>query len=367
MAEHMNTEQKTTNPSMAGKPKKQAINYGKLWEDIKKHKRLYYKVLPITFILAAFYMLSIPNYYTCTVELAPEISGSNRSGSLSSLASSFGINLGNLAGSSSDAIRPDLYPELMNSVSFRASLFDIKVQRLKEDAAMTYYEYLLDGQKIPWWSKALKAVSELFPKKKEPTNKKVNTFKLTKKQTQIVKMIEKRVICNVDKKTYVITISVKDQDPLIAATMADSVQQRLQDFITNYRTRKARIDVEHYKTLEAQSKKRYEDALAKYSWFSDHNQKIFLERVRSEQTKLENEMQLQQRAYLQIAAQLQVAEAKLQEDTPAFTTLQPATVPIKKAGPARSKNCLVFLFLAFIGTTIYVFKKEGDLMPLLGL
>ena len=76
-------------------------------------------------------------------------------------------------------------------------------------------------------------------------------------------------------------------------------------------------------------------------------------------------MQLQYRAYSQVAAQLQMAEAKVQEETPAFTTLQPATVPIKKSGPKRSLFCIAFLFLAFIITTFYVWYKENDLISFL--
>lgn len=360
MAEHMNTEQEV--PSMAENAAQKRPGYKQLWEDVKKHKKLYFIVLPLAFLLAAIYTLSLPNYYTCKVMLAPELSSNNRS-SLSSLASSFGLNI-NSAMNANDAIRPDLYPELINSVTFRASLFDIKVHRIKEDTLTTYYDYLLYGQKAPWWSNAKRAFFSLFTTKKESKDKKeVNTFKLTKKQSIIAKSIGKRVICDVDKKTLVISITVIDQDPLIAATIADSVQQKLQDFIIAYRTQKARIDVEHYRSLEAQSKERYEKTLARYSWFSDHNQKIFLERIRSEQTKIENELQIHQRAYMQMASQLQVAEAKLQEETPAFTTLQPATVPLQKAGPGRASKCLIFVFLAFIATTVFIIHKEGDLIP----
>jgi hypothetical protein len=71
-------------------------------------------------------------------------------------------------------------------------------------------------------------------------------------------------------------------------------------------------------------------------------------------------MQLQYNAFMQIAAQALQAEAKVQEETPAFTTLQSATVPVKKAGPSRSKICLVWLFLAFLGVTAWVFYKEDD-------
>ena len=306
---------------------------GQLWQDIKKHKKLYYKALGITFIVSAIITLSIPNYYKCTVMLAPELSGGNKSTSgLASLASSFGVNLGS-ANNGMDAILPTLYPDLMNSVTFRASLFPIKIHR--------------EDQKAPWWSQATKAVFSLFTATPEVADDKLNTFKLTKEQSAVVETIGKKVVCDVDKKTMVITIDVTDQDPLICATMADSVRVRLQDFITDYRTTK------------------YDQARSKYATYADANQRVFLERVRSEQSELQTELQLAQTAYTQVASRLQLAEAKVQEETPAFTILQPATVPIKKAGPQRSKLCLIFLFLAFIATTLFVWNKEAHLKTLL--
>lgn len=341
---------------------------GQLWQDIKKHKKLYYKVLGITFIVSAIITLSIPNYYKCTVMLAPEIPGGNKGTSgLASLASSFGVNLGG-ASAGADAIMPNLYPDLMNSVAFRASLFPVKVQQEDGDTAMTYYDYLENYQRMPWWSLGMKAVgngisaviSSFFDQEKK-TSDKVNPFRLTKEQMAIVENMEKKVVCDVDKKTLVITIDVTDQDPLIAATMADSVQVHLQEFITEYRTRKARVDLEYNQKLFKEAQERYEKARLKSAAYSDANRHAIFAEKQSEQTKLENEMQLQYRAYSQVATQLQLAEAKVQEETPAFTLLQPATVPIKKIGPKRSYTCLIFLFLAFLATTIYVIHKEGHL------
>ena len=342
-----------------------------LWQDIKKHRKLYYKVLGITFIAAAIITLSIPNYYKCTVMLAPEMPGGTKGTSgLASLASSFGVNLNSASGA--DALMPNLYPDLMNSVAFRASLFPVKVQQEDGDTAMTYYDYLENYQRLPWWSAGMKAVgngissavSSLFGLEEEASNK-VNPFRLTKEQTEIVEKMEEKVVCDVDKKTFVITIDVTDQDPLIAATMADSVQTRLQDFITDYRTRKARVDLAYNQKLFKEAQARYEKARLRSAAYSDANRHTIFAGKQSEQTKLENEMQLQFRAYSQVAAQLQLAEAKVQEETPAFTTLQPATVPIKKVGPKRTFIVLIFLFLAILATTVFVFHKEGHLIPLL--
>jgi uncharacterized protein involved in exopolysaccharide biosynthesis len=92
-----------------------------------------------------------------------------------------------------------------------------------------------------------------------------------------------------------------------------------------------------------------------------------LETVRSEQTKLSQELSIQSQVYTQASAQLQQAELDVQKETPAFAVLEPATVPVKKAGPARAKMCIIFLFLAFLGTTGYVLYKEDDLKSLLGM
>ena len=78
-------------------------------------------------------------------------------------------------------------------------------------------------------------------------------------------------------------------------------------------------------------------------------------------------MQLQYNVYTQVAAQLQQAEMKVQQETPAFTTLQSATVPVKKSGPSRAKICLIFTFLAFLGVSVWILNKENQLKPLLNI
>ena len=345
------------------------LSFTHLWQDIKKYKRLYYKVLSITFVASAIFMLSIPNYYKCTVMLAPESSGTRSGGSLAGLASSFGINLGSV-NAGADAIAPALYPDLMNSVVFRVSLFPITVEKSDDSThtRMTYYDYLLNEQKRPWWTSGITAVmgwikSLLFTDQQPAEG--INPFKLTKKQFAIVKATEKKVVCDVDEKTNVITIDVTDQDPLVAATMADSVQRHLREFITDYRTQKARVDLDYTRKLYKEAEDRYEKARLKYAHYSDANRKVLFEDARSERTKLDNEMQIHYRTYSQVAGQLQLAEAKVQQETPVFTTLQPATVPVEKAGPKRAMICLILLFLAFISTSAYVFHREGHLMPLI--
>lgn len=344
-----------------------SIDFGKIFKDLLKHKTLYFKVLPLAFVLAAIYALSLPNYYNCTVKLSPELSGSGSKSGLASLASSFGVNLGSAMGNSTEALFPTLYPDLMNSVDFKTSLFQVKVKREKDKQEFTYYDYLDKEQKAPWWSETTKAFFSMFSSEKPEQASTIDPFMLTKEQTKIMKAINKNVVCDVDKKTMVITINVTDQDPLICATMADSVKTRLQKFITDYRTSKARVDLKYNQKLYVEAKARYEEARNRYAAFSDSHRDVSSQSAQTKQADLQNEMQMQQSIYQQVVAQLQQAEMKVQQETPAFTTLQSATVPVLKAGPKRAQMCLIFLFLAFLGTTGWILYKEDDLKPLLGL
>lgn len=355
-----------------GPRKKKGIDFMHLFQLGWKHRKMYFIVLPIVFVIACIYAFSIPKVYKCEVMLAPELSTTRSSNTLSSLARSFGMRIGsNALGNGSEALLPNLYPDLMNSVDFKTSLFSIQVCAEDSVTPKSYYDYLLNDQKRPWWSAAIGgtigAIKDMFAKEDTIDQSRVDPFKLTKQQSRIVKALTKKVVCTVDQKTLVITIDVTDQDPLICATVADSVKKRLQDFITDYRTNKARIDLEYNRKLCAEAKARYEKARQRYVVFADANQDVILQSVRTKLTDLENEMQLQFNAYQTYVAQVQNAEAQVQQETPAFTTLQSATVPLIADSPVKKKIVLVFLFLAFVCTSLYVLHKENELKTLLGL
>ena len=216
--------------------------------------------------------------------------------------------------------------------------------------------------KYPWWEDLFGLLS---PEKEKDTL--VNNFELTREQARIAAIINKNVVCEIDKKTELITINVTAQDPYIVALLADSIQARLQNFLTEYRTQKSRHDLEYYKMLHHTAKKDYERARQLYADFMDSNQDVILESVRQKQTDLENEMQLQYNNYTAISAQVLAAQAKVQEETPAFTTLQRATVPLGPSGPNGKRIVFVCLFLTLIGVSIWVLAKENQIKNLLGL
>ena len=186
----------------------------------------------------------------------------------------------------------------------------------------------------------------------------IDPYRLSKKQDDIVKIIQSNIKISIDKQTSIITISIKDQDPLICKTLADTLTAKLQDFITDYRTRKARVDVDYYQKLTNEAKKDYEAIREKYVNSADANTDVILESVRAKVEDMENEMQLKYDAYTTLDKQLQAAKAKVQERTPAFTMIKGSSVPIKPAGPKRMIFVAGMIFLSFICTAFYLVRKE---------
>ena len=336
------------------------INVAEILRTVLEKKKLFLISIPIAIVFSTLIIICVPRSYTASAMLVPEAENSVDMGGVGSLASSFGINLNQMGGS--DAISPLLYPELLNDNGFVASLLKIQVKTQDGAIKCSYYEYLKKHQKHAWWTKVIGAVKRVF-KSKKANIKRVNTtedlenpYSLSKEEDNIVGATRNLIGLVVDKKTGVITIHTEAQDPLISKSLADSVSSKLQVFITNYRTQKARHDVEYYKALTAKTKADYEKARQLYGSYSDANMDIVLESVRSKQADLENDMQLKFNAYTAMVTQLQAAEAKLRERTPAFTTLQGASVPIKPAKPRRMIFVLAITMLVFIGDLTYVLK-----------
>ena len=113
------------------------------------------------------------------------------------------------------------------------------------------------------------------------------------------------------------------------------------------------------KNFMEKQKASYESAQKKYANFVDANQNIILLSYRAEQERLQNEMNLAYQVYTQVSQQLQMARAKVQEITPVYTVVQPATVPLKPAKPNKLMILIGFMFLAGVGSVGWIlFVKD---------
>lgn len=95
-----------------------------------------------------------------------------------------------------------------------------------------------------------------------------------------------------------------------------------------------------------------------YANYVDSHDNIIFQSGRAEQERLQNDMNLAYQVYSQVANQLQVARAKVQEEKPVFAVIEPAVVPLDPSGITKKIYVLAFVFLA-IGIVI-VWKFFGE-------
>lgn len=333
------------------------INLKTIARKIWLSRQLYYKVLPAVFIVSCLYIFSLPRYYTTEAKLAPEMGSSMNGSTLGSIASAFGFDFGDMQ--TTDAITPLLYPDLMDDNAFVAKLFAVEVENQDEDLKTTYYDYLKNRQKRPWWGGLFSWLTS-FMKSDEEDNGQANQFNpysLTRKDNDIVEAIRSNIMLAVDKKTGVITINVTDQDSRICKTLADSVMGALQYFIIEYRTNKARTDYKYYEHLANEALTAYETTRREYAAMADASTRLALKSMEMKMEDLENDMQLKYTTYQTLNTQLQAANAKVQERTPVFTILKGAAIPIKPAGPKRIIFVSGMMILAAFALSVFVYFK----------
>lgn len=328
-------------------------------------RKTLFKAAGIAAVLGVVIALTTPRQYTVNVTLAPE---SGRSGGgLSSLASMFGVG-GMSMGNDADALNVMLYPNILESTPFILDLMDTPVKTIDEelpDTTLSVYltEYTsnsLIANVISLPFRALGSLISLFvTEEEEQVPDTINPFQLTKEQANIVKGIKRLVVANVDKKTGITTISVTMQDPMVAAIMTDTVVYKLKEHITKYRVSKAEEDYKYWEKLYHQHRDEYYEAQKNYAEYTDANKNVILQSVSIEQERLQNEMSLAFQTYSNVANQLQMAKAKVQEAKPVFALVEPATVPLKPSGRGRGMTVILTVFLIVAGTGAWIlFGKD---------
>ena len=242
------------------RPVEQEIDLIELAQKVWMERKLILKVCGVAVLVGLVVAFSIPKEYSTSVTLAPETASRGTGGTMGALAAMAGINLG--SSSTNDALSPELYPDIVSSTPFLVDLFDVRIKDSKEKIDTTLYSYLDEYQRSPWWGSVISAPFKLIgwtislfkEKEVEDGNTLIDPSHLTLDADRIAKALSGRISVSVDKKTGVTTLSVTMQDPLISAQITDTVMHRLQNYITDYRTNKARHDLAFTEHLYAEAK-----------------------------------------------------------------------------------------------------------------
>ena len=311
-----------------------------------------YKAAGIGLVIGVIVAISIPKQYTVEVTLSPEM-GNNKEGGLSGLAASF-LGSGVTMGDGTDALNASLSADIVSSTPFLLELSAMDIPVTKNEV-MTLNTYL-DEETSPWWSyvigfpgMVIGGVKSLFTEEDEITSfdkTSQGAIELSKKESKKIAALKKMITASVDKKTSMTSVTATFQDPKVAAVVADSVVKKLQEYIIDYHTFKAKEDCIYLEKLFKERQQEYYAAQKKYADYLDSHDNLILQSVRAEQERLQNDMSLAYQVYSQVAGQLQVARAKVQEEKPVFAVVEPAVVPLEPSGTSRKVYVLAFIFLS---------------------
>lgn len=343
-----------------GFEEEESIDWQKYISAGLKYWRQIVKVTVVFAVLSVVVALCQKRKYVVSVTLAPEVQNPQKSGSLGSIASMFGVNLSS-GMASSDALNITIFPEIVGSTPFLTQLFDVQLSpmpKLPDDPleaklilsqplpTVAYYDHMTGRDKEPGFFK--KIITSIFGEDEEdPDYMKVNVSMLNKEQDDVLTAMRKSISANVDKKTAMTTIVVSMDDPLMCAQLADTVCQRLREYVFEYRTEKERNNFEYYQNLCDSTYRKMVDAQAALAEVVDNDHSVVLQRVSVRRQRLEQEASLASQVYQQMVQQREMSRAQLQEMKPVFAVVEPATLPQKPAN-SRRKTCMTITFLGFI-------------------
>lgn len=356
-------ENQQLNTTLSGEDN-QEIDLAELARKLWLQRKFIFKACGVGAVIGLIVAFSLPKEYKTEVKLSPENSQNNKMGQLGGLAAMAGINLGG-AVSSEDALSVELYPDIVQSTPFLLEFIQMPVETQNGKLRTTLYDYLTQHQRTAWWSYITGAPFQLLgwgigllsEKPPEKDVSEIDPFQLSREQESFIHTLRQAITVEGDKKSGAISGFVVMQDPLVSALVMDSVLTRLQHYITDYRTSKAKHDLVFTEKLYREAKAAYYEAQQAYARYTDENRNVISARSMTEEERLKNEMELAYNVYNQMAQQLEMNRVKVQEQTPVYTVIEPAKVPLRAYKPNKIMIVVGFVFLVFIGSTGWLLVK----------
>lgn len=341
----------------------------KVWEK----RKFIIKVTCCFIVLGVLVALVTPRRYTATRVFLPQSnSSSNRSGSLSSLASLAGINLGD--GLQDGPMSPLVYPHFLTNVAFQKELMNIPINFDGISEPVTLFDYYTDPQydKHPFLTGIKKCtiglpgtLMSLIRGDKKHENDVLgdgNTAgfqiaQMTRKEAKIAKELTKKVSLVIDKKDGFITITATMNEPLAAAQLNEALFTLLRKYVTEFKIDKSQQYLDYIQMEHDQAKLEYEKLQNQYAKYLDANRGSKTAVAEVEAERLASEVALAQQLYTSLANNLLAAKVKVKEENVVFTDISPVSVPDKPSNSKR-KTVMVWTFLGFILACGWVIGRD---------
>jgi uncharacterized protein involved in exopolysaccharide biosynthesis len=186
----------------------------------------------------------------------------------------------------------------------------------------------------------------------------VNLIELTEEQEEVSKKLEKLINLEVEAKEGYLTLTVIMNEPLAAAQLAQKAQELLQREITNFKSQKAKAELDFIQ-------ERYNEAQAKAEGYqlniaqkTDQYKNLTSSVPQVQTSRIQTKYSIANTVFQELAKQLEQAKIQVKKDTPIFTVIQPVTIPLEKSKPNRPMIIIFGILLGgFVGLLIIIGKE----------
>jgi uncharacterized protein involved in exopolysaccharide biosynthesis len=150
-----------------------------------------------------------------------------------------------------------------------------------------------------------------------------------------VRRLRKLVDAALDRRTGLLTLSVRLDDPVLAAAVATAVWGGLQDIVVNAMNAQAGANRRFIEGRLADARRelaRAEDALRS---FRENNLRGSSPRLLTEEARLLRETRTQEEVMLTLTRQYEIARVEEQKNVPVISVIDPAVPPAFRSAPRR--------------------------------
>jgi LPS O-antigen subunit length determinant protein (WzzB/FepE family) len=346
-----------------------AIDIIALLKDLWVARKIILKITLAFTFLGLFVAVFSKNEFTASTTFVPLAQGSKGGGSLGSLASLAGINIG--GGVNSEEISPELYPQIVSSISFQLELLNTPLTIEGQTELVSYIDYyeniyspgLLSNIKkytigLPG---VLIALVRSAPENLEASEgvKESQLIAISEKEYGLIKGLERQITLAVNAKEGFISISVTLPEAIASAQLALKVQQLLQDYALEFKTQKSMDQLQYIEERYAEKQKVFNEIKIALARFQDQNTAINTALGRTKLLQLQGDYDLAFTVYSELAKQLETQLLQVKKDTPLFTVLKPVSIPNEKSAPRKALILVVYLFLGFVLSIGFVLGKKA--------
>jgi len=248
-------------------------------------------------------------------------------------------------------IPPSMYATVLASEPFRKRILDAKIW--VNGDSLSYREYLVNQPKsvvgtILEYTIGLPGKIAGSGKEEVAILSPGELQALSDIENELHKALAGKISIANDKKEGVVSLTVVEGDPMIAAQVAKVTEEVLQDWIIEHKVKNAKAQYDFIaKQFETKEKEFFsiQDQLASYM---DRNQNVLSATYLTRLERLQAEFDLLNTVYSELAKQKEQAAIQLSKDTPTFSVLNPVKVPKEKTAPKKSVYVLGGFFIGLV-------------------